>query len=42
MIRWLVYGMIAVVPGAPFAAWWFENPELLWLLAVPVIFFSAG
>ncbi len=42
LVSGLVYGMLAVMPGAPLAAWWFDNGDLLWLLAAPAIFFLAG
>ncbi len=38
----LVYGILSIVPLAPLAAWWFDNGDLFWLLAIPVIFLMAG
>ena len=45
-IKWpinaLVIGMVASVPAIIFAAFYFNNGDLLWWLALPVIFFMAG
>jgi hypothetical protein len=38
----LVYGMVASVPALIFSAFWFNDGDLLWWLAVPIIFFMAG
>lgn len=38
----LVYGMALSVPALIFAAYYFDNGNLLWWIALPIIFFMAG
>lgn len=45
-VRWtvgvLVIGAALSVPALAFSAWYFQNPDLLFWIAVPIILFMAG
>ena len=46
LIEWgvntLVLGMVLSIPTLIFAAFYFHNGNLVWWIALPIIFFMAG